>query len=60
MNDHNQRLYQEGQARFKRLMRLREKGMTLEEIADIEGCSKQRVDQIFQRYGAKAQACQTA
>ncbi len=49
MNNHNARLQKLGDARYKRFRRMREQGMTMEAIALIEGCSKQRIDQILKR-----------
>ena len=57
MTEHNQRLYKEGEARYRRFLRQRSKGMTLKAIAEIEGCTKQRVSQILKRYApAEAKA----
>jgi transcriptional regulator with XRE-family HTH domain len=60
MNHHNQKLVDGGRKRYERLVRLRAKGLTVEDIAVIEGCSKQRVSQILKKYGPKEAACPTA
>lgn len=51
MKDYNDRLRQMGEARYLRIKRMRERKppMTLEEIAALEGCTRQRIGAIIKR-----------
>lgn len=56
MKDYNERLRAMGKARFERIQRMRKRipPMTLEEIAALEGCTRQRISAIIQRGTRKA------
>lgn len=49
MNAYNVAKQKEGAVRYRRIKKLRDKGLTMEEIAATEKCSKQRVQQILKR-----------
>ena len=49
MSDYNDRLRALGEARYRRIKRMRERGMTLQEIGGLEGCSRQCISKILQR-----------
>lgn len=51
MKDYNLRLKQMADSRYERIKRMRERKppMTFTEIAELEGCSKQRVAAIYAR-----------
>ena len=56
MNKHNAGLHAKAVARYKRIKKMREKTprMKLQEIADREGCSRQRIFEILRRGAAES------
>lgn len=51
MKDYNDRLRTMAEARYERIKRMRERTppLSLREIAELEGCSKQRISEILKR-----------